>query len=88
MLARLKWLIFGPDDGGSLEEQNLRERVAELEAAARLDAEKIEKLEAQLKLRDLAIQELGLFHAASRARLESWIAIDQAKAIKAEKPQQ
>lgn len=78
----LRWWWSGPGDSPDAL------RVAELEAAARLDAEERGKLESQMRLRDLTIKELLAFTELSRARLEAWQAIEQRRAVAAERTPQ
>lgn len=85
MLTRLKWLLFG--GAPTPEEGELRQRLKDLEDAARADKERIEALESQVRLRDLALKEFAAFHHLSVARIETWNALEVRRQVAAERPQ-
>lgn len=88
-VALLAWLALRrlnaprPLPGETVAEADLRLRVLDLEARLQSVSEDKEQLQAQLKVRDVAIRELALWCELSKARVEAWTALDQARAARA-----
>ncbi len=85
LIVAIRWLLS--PDGATPGEQDLQNRVHHLEAQAKLDLESIERLEAQLRIRAVSIDEFAQVHERTLARIKAETAIEHMKAETAKLPQ-